>query len=86
MAAADVEKARTVLERLERIEALERSGAPAPVLLGELRELLHEAEAWTLEEGGEAGEAAVDRLRTALAREQPPLLPTASVTLEPIST
>ena len=34
-----------MLRRLERIEALDRERAPAGQLLGELRELVHEAEA-----------------------------------------
>jgi hypothetical protein len=63
-----MEEARTVLARLERIERLQRADAPAAELLAELRGLLHEAEAWTQREGGEAEEAAVERLRSALAR------------------
>jgi len=35
-----------VLRRLGRIEALDRERAPSGQLLGELRELVHEAEAW----------------------------------------
>ena len=35
-----------MLERLERIDALERARAPAPVLLDELRGLVRDAEAW----------------------------------------
>jgi hypothetical protein len=40
-----VEAAR-VERRLERIETLDRERAPAGELLGELRLLVHEAEAW----------------------------------------
>ncbi len=58
-----------IVERLERIDRLRRDGAPATVVLGELRELLGEAESWAQVEGGEAGERAVSRLRTALARD-----------------
>jgi hypothetical protein len=58
----------TVLERLERIETLDRAGAPAAELLAELRALVREAEAWSRSEGGDAGEEAVERLRSALAR------------------
>jgi len=56
-----------VLERLERIEALDRDEAPAGALLGELRALVAEAEAWARAErpGGRA-EAALDRCRLAL--------------------
>jgi hypothetical protein len=39
-------EARAVLKRLERIEALEREGADARLLLPELQELVHEATAW----------------------------------------
>jgi hypothetical protein len=42
-----MEEARRVLARLERIEALQRGHALPADLLGELRALLHEAEAWT---------------------------------------
>jgi hypothetical protein len=41
-----MDEARRVLARLERIEALERGGAPPGVVLAELRALLDEAEAW----------------------------------------
>jgi hypothetical protein len=63
-----MEEARRVLARLERIERLQRADAPAAQLLAELRDLLHEAETWTQREGGDDGEAAVERLRSALAR------------------
>jgi hypothetical protein len=64
-----MEESRAVLERLERIEALDRAGADRPELLTELRALLGEAEAWSRAEGGDAGECAVERLRSALAPE-----------------
>lgn len=41
-----MDEARTVIRRLERIEALQSSQAPAAVLLAEVRQLLHEGEAW----------------------------------------
>jgi hypothetical protein len=59
-----MEEARTVLDRLDRIERLDRAGAPVAVLLAELRALVHEAEEWSRAEG--AGEAAVARCRDAL--------------------
>lgn len=62
-------EARAVLERLARIERLDREGASAGALLDELRLLLREAEAWTAAEGGEAGDEAVARLRSALAHD-----------------
>jgi hypothetical protein len=67
-----VDEARTVLERLGRIDALDRAGAPRADLLVELRALVVEAEAWAKVEGGDAGERAVDGLRSALGacREQ----------------
>ena len=58
-----------MLERLERIEALDRAGADRPTLLNELRGLLVEAEAWSQAEGDDAGASAVDNLRSALARD-----------------
>ena len=58
-----------MLERLERIEALDRAGADRPELLGELRALLEEAEAWSKAEGGDAGERAVGDLRSALSSD-----------------
>jgi len=41
-----VDEARKVIQRLERIEALQSSQAPAEELLGEVRQLLSEGEAW----------------------------------------
>lgn len=64
-----VEEARRVIERLARIEALDRTAANPAELLEEVRSLLHEAEAWVQVEGGGAGGAAVERLRAALARD-----------------
>jgi hypothetical protein len=64
-----MDEARAVLERLERIEALDRAGADRPALLAELRALLVDAEAWSKVEGGDAGECAVEKLRSALARD-----------------
>jgi hypothetical protein len=62
-----MDEAQSVLERLERIRALDGAGAPAGELLDELRELVAEAEAWVGAEGGDAGEDAVGRLRTSLS-------------------
>ena len=39
-----MDEARKVIERLERIEALQSTQAPAEELLGEVRLLLHEGE------------------------------------------
>lgn len=57
-----MDEARAVLARLERIEALEREHAPADALLGELRELVHEAEAWARRERDPRADAAVAAL------------------------
>jgi hypothetical protein len=64
-----VEEARAVLERLERIGSLDRTGGERLELIRELRALLNEAEAWSRVEGGEAGEHAVARLRQTLERD-----------------
>lgn len=67
-----MEEARAVLARLERIEELERRGSPAESLLGELRALVAEAEAWTRAEPGptDAAELAIDRLRRAVSADR----------------
>ncbi|OFW73854.1 MAG: hypothetical protein A2Y55_07325 [Actinobacteria bacterium RBG_16_68_12] len=56
-----------MLERLERIEALDRMGAAPVEIVAELRALLEEATAWSRVEGGDAGERAVGELRSALS-------------------
>ncbi len=58
-----------MIERLARIEALDRATADPAELLAEVRGLLRDAEAWVRVEGGDAGEEAVERLRSALARD-----------------
>jgi hypothetical protein len=64
-----VDEARRVLERLERIDALEERGAPPGALLAEVRVLLAEAEEWLAVEpvGTERAAAAVERCRAAFA-------------------
>jgi hypothetical protein len=47
-----VEEARRVIERLDRIETLKQAGAPAEELLGEVRALLRDGEAWLASEPG----------------------------------
>lgn len=62
-----MDEARAVIERLERIEALDRDEAPPGALLDELRGLVAEAEAWLrAERPGARAETAVDRCRAAL--------------------
>jgi hypothetical protein len=62
------------MRRLERIEALKSSQAPAGEVLGELRRLLAEGEAWLAAEGGgnggsqaSAGRGATEDAAAALA-------------------
>jgi hypothetical protein len=61
-----MDEARAVLARLERIDALEQGGAPPRALLDELRELVHEAEAWAQRERDSEADAAVTRLGEAV--------------------
>jgi hypothetical protein len=63
-----MDEARAVLARMERIEALEKAGAPAGVVLDEVRGLLVDAEAWvrTEREGTDLAETALERCREAL--------------------
>ena len=62
-----VEKERAILERLERIDGLRSAGAPAQVLLDEVRELLADAEDWVREdEVPDRAARAVERTREAL--------------------
>ena len=65
-----MDEARRVVERLDRIEELERR--EPTVLLAELRGLLVDAEAWVRVEGGDAADEAVMRLRGALERDAVP--------------
>ena len=62
-----MDEARAVLARLDRIEELEREGAPPGALLEELRGLVQAAEAWVRVEGDERAQLALDRCETALA-------------------
>jgi hypothetical protein len=63
----NVDEARAVIDRLERIEVLERDGAPPAVLLEELRGLVRDAETWARREGDERAAVAVERCDSALA-------------------
>jgi hypothetical protein len=58
-----------VLERLKRIEALDRTGAAPAEIITELRALVDEATSWSRVEGGDDGERAVGRLRSALTND-----------------
>ena len=64
-----MDAARHVLERLERIERLRGGGAPAAVLLAEVRALLADGERWLATEqpdGLDEARAALDRCRAGL--------------------
>jgi hypothetical protein len=64
-----MDEARRVLQRLDRIETLRRTDAPAAVLLVQLRRLLAEGESWLAAErldGGDPARRALDRCRTRL--------------------
>jgi hypothetical protein len=63
------ELARVLLDRLARIEELQRADASPRDLLVELRALVAEAEAWAHAGGGDAAGEAVERIRSALASE-----------------
>ena len=69
-----MDEARHVLERLDRIEALGRREAAPEVVLGELRELVREAEAWARREGRPASGAAgaIETLKVAVQGRAPP--------------
>ena len=63
-----------MLERLRRIEVLDKEGAAPRHLLAEVRALLVEAETWVRAEHGgtERAEAALERCREALDRDAVP--------------
>ena len=63
-----MDEARAVLARLDRIEELEREGAPPGVLLEELRGLVLAAETWAKLEGDERARTAVRHCDAALAQ------------------
>ena len=64
-----MEEARAVLQRLQRIELLDRERADPRTVLAELRELVREAEAWVRVEGNDRAQAAVERCKEAMADE-----------------
>ena len=72
-----------MIERLDRIDALDRATASPAELLAELRGLLHDAEAWVRVEGGDDADEAVIRLREALARDAVPRDPGRSMVGRP---
>jgi hypothetical protein len=58
-----------VIERLKRIDELERAGAEPAEILAELRLLVVEAERWARKEGDAPADTAVAAVRSALARD-----------------
>ena len=62
-----MDEARAVLARLDRIETLERTGAPPEALLAELQALVREAEVWARRERDPAAQAAAAGCAAALA-------------------
>jgi len=58
-----VDAAARVLARLDRLERLDRAGAPPAAVLSELRELAAEAEIWARCEGDERALGAALELR-----------------------
>jgi Tfp pilus assembly protein PilN len=58
-----MDEATRVLDRLERIQELDRHRAPASAVLGELRALVDEAEAWARLEGDARARDAIGKLR-----------------------
>ena len=64
-----MDEARAVIERLARIEALEREGASSRAVLAEVRELLREGEAWLENERGDTDLAADALARCRLAHD-----------------
>jgi len=58
-----MDEATRVLERLARIDALERERVAPGLLLDELRALVREAEAWARTEGDARATEAVEKLR-----------------------
>jgi hypothetical protein len=70
-----MDEAERVLDRLERIRELNEGRAPASLLLGELRELVVEAEEWARVEGDARARVAAAALgaRVAGAEEVVPL-------------
>jgi hypothetical protein len=67
-----MEHERTVTRRLDRIDRLQREGAPAADLLDEVRRLLHAAERLAAGGGNSELEIALEHCREALAEGELP--------------
>ena len=70
-----MDEARKVIERLERIDALREGGALPGELLGEIRGLLRDGEAWLAAERAGAGLPDTERARAAIGRCRDRLAP-----------
>ena len=64
-----MEETHALLARLDRIEVLDRAGAPPERLLPELRALVGEAEAWARREGDPDAQEAAASCGAALERD-----------------
>jgi hypothetical protein len=67
-----MDEARRVIDRLERIDRLRGDGAPAEVLLSEVRALLTDGERWLATErveGLDEARATLDRCRQRLGND-----------------
>ena len=71
-----MDEARAVLERIRRIDALQRERAGARALLAEVERLVEEARAWLIVEGGdERATATLDRVCGAVERTGKAMIP-----------
>jgi hypothetical protein len=71
-----MDEARAVLERIRRIDALQRERAGARALLAEVERLVEEARAWLIVEGGdERAAATLDRVCGAVERRRKAMIP-----------
>ncbi|HEY3184843.1 MAG TPA: hypothetical protein VGJ77_18525 [Gaiellaceae bacterium] len=64
-----MDEAERVIDRLARIETLDRRSSPPSRLLDELRALVGEAEAWARLEGDRRAQSAVAKLREEAEKE-----------------
>jgi hypothetical protein len=71
-----MDEARAVLERIRRIDALQRERAGAPALLAEVERLVEEARVWlTVEGGDERAAVSLDRVCGAVERTRKAMIP-----------
>ena len=71
-----MDEARVVLERIRRIDALQRERAGPNALLAEVEQLVVEAERWLGAEGGDDEAAAsLDRVSGAVTRTRKAMIP-----------